>query len=262
MEELNSQYWVMVTGAGGGIGEIVVEKLLANNYKVICIDKKKPISNLKNKFYNSDYLENIEYLEIDLSTLVNDNKDKNFAKKRIFDSLEEKKLIAIVHLAAIQKLANFSELTLEDWKSSFDINLFVPVEINKICLHNLVQNNGSIVHVGSIHSVLTKPFFSLYATTKSAIKGLTKSMAVELGSKVRINCIEPAAISTKMLQQGFDNNLNLQDRLNSYHPTGSIGNPSDVAMSILYLIDTENSFLNGCIINLDGGIRSRLYDPN
>ena len=147
-------------------------------------------------------------------------------------------------------------------RSSFDINLFAPVEINKICLSNLSQNNGSIVHVGSIHSNLTKPFFSLYATTKAAIKGLTKSMAVEIGSKVRVNCIEPAAISTKMLEQGFENDLYLKDRLNSYHPTGSIGYPSDVAMSILYLIDAENSFLNGCIINLDGGISSRLHDPN
>ena len=260
---MKSKYWVMVTGAGGGIGEIVVEKLLHNNYKVICIDKKKPITKLKNKLDNSDSLENVEYLEIDLNTLVNNNKHKkNLAKKKIFDCLEGKKLIAIIHLAAIQKLANFSELTLEDWRYSFDINLFAPVEINKICLHNLIENNGSIVHVGSIHSNLTKPFFSLYATTKAAIKGLTKSMAVEIGSKVRVNCIEPAAISTKMLEQGFENDLYLKDRLNSYHPTGSIGNPSDVAMSILYLIDAENSFLNGCIINLDGGIRSRLHDPN
>ncbi len=262
MEKLKSQYWVMVTGAGGGIGEIVVEKLLDNNYKVICIDKKKPICSLKNKLDNTNYLKNVEYLEIDLNTLVKDNNDKNFAEKKIFDCLKEKKLIAIVHLAAIQKLANFSELRLEDWRSSFDINLFAPVEINKICLHNLIENNGSIVHVGSIHSNLTKPFFSLYATTKAAIKGLTQSMAVELGSKVRVNCIEPAAISTKMLEQGFENDLYLKDRLNSYHPTGSIGNPSDVAMSILYLIDSENRFLNGCIINLDGGIRSRLHDPN
>ena len=221
---MKSKYWVMVTGAGGGIGEIVVEKLLHNNYKVICIDKKKPITKLKNKLDNSDSLENVEYLEIDLNTLVNNNKHKkNLAKKKIFDCLEGKKLIAIIHLAAIQKLANFSELTLEDWRYSFDINLFAPVEINKICL---------------------------------------QSMAVEIGSKVRVNCIEPAAISTKMLEQGFENDLYLKDRLNSYHPTGSIGYPSDVAMSILYLIDAENSFLNGCIINLDGGIRSRLHDPN
>ena len=81
MEELKSQYWVMVTGNGGGIGEIVVEKLLDNNYKVIYIDKK-PIFSLKNKLDNSEYLENVEYLEIDLNTLLNENKDKNFAEKK------------------------------------------------------------------------------------------------------------------------------------------------------------------------------------
>ena len=257
---MKTKGWVIVTGAGGGIGEIVVQKLLVNNYKVICTDKEKPISNLKNKLNNIEYKDKLEFLEIDLDSLIND--DKNFSEQKIIECVQKKQLIALVHLAAIQKIGPFSELTFKDWRYSFDINLFAPVEINKICLHNLIENNGSIVHVGSIHSNLTKPFFSLYATTKAAIKGLTKSMAVEIGSKVRVNCIEPAAISTKMLEQGFENDLYLKDRLNSYHPTGSIGYPSDVAMSILYLIDAENSFLNGCIINLDGGIRSRLHDPN
>ena len=259
---METKNWVVITGAGGGIGEIVVEELLRNSYKVICLDKKLPITKLKNKLNNIEYAGNLEFLEIDLDVLCNDNKNVNFSEEKILECIHEKKLIAIVHLAAIQKLGTFSELTLKDWRSSFDINLFAPVVINKICLFNLIQNKGSIVHVGSIHSTLTKPFFSIYATTKSAIKGLTKSMAVELGSKVRINCIEPAAISTKMLDAGFEGDLNLKERLKSYHPTGSIGHPSEVAMAILYLIDKKNVFLNGCIINLDGGIGSRLHDPN
>ena len=66
---MKTKGWVIVTGAGGGIGEIVVQKLLVNNYKVICTDKETPISNLKNKLNNIEYKNKLEFLEIDLDSL-------------------------------------------------------------------------------------------------------------------------------------------------------------------------------------------------
>ena len=70
MEEINLQFWVIVTGAGGGIGEIVVEKLLNNNYKVICIDKKKPIINLKQIDMNANSNADTFFKQSIISTII------------------------------------------------------------------------------------------------------------------------------------------------------------------------------------------------
>ena len=90
---------------------------------------------------------------------------------------------------------------------------------------------------------------------------MTRSLAVELGSRVRINAICPAAISTPMLEAGFEGNPQGLEQLAGYHPSGCVGSPEDVAEAALYLAKADGTFLNGAIIGLDGGIASRLHDP-
>ena len=98
------------------------------------------------------------------------------------------------------------------------INLLAPVAINKSLFDLVRRGNGSIVHIGSIHSQLTKHDFSAYAASKAALASLTRSMAIELGSEVRVNAIDPAAILTPMLQSGFADDEASFSRLASLHP--------------------------------------------
>jgi NAD(P)-dependent dehydrogenase (short-subunit alcohol dehydrogenase family) len=170
-------------------------------------------------------------------------------------------LHAVVHNAAWQQLGEFSHLTHEDWQRTLTVNLLAPVAISRILLPQLVAQRGSIVHIGSIHSHLTKPGFTAYATSKAALAGLTRAMAVELGTRVRVNAIEPAAVTTPMLEAGFAQAPELKARLEAFHPTGAIGTPADVARAVLFLLDPVNIFLNGCVLPLGGGIHSRLHDP-
>jgi NAD(P)-dependent dehydrogenase (short-subunit alcohol dehydrogenase family) len=125
----------------------------------------------------------------------------------------------------------------------------------------LEKARGSVVNISSIHAKLTKPEFSCYATSKAALLGLTKSMAVELGSKVRINAICPAAVSTPMLLAGFDGQSEAYEILSSMHPVGRIAEPSEVAKLALFLASKDAQFINGSSLELDGGIGSRLHDP-
>ena len=150
---------------------------------------------------------------------------------------------------------------LTDWYETISVNLMAPVAISRALLPILKTNSGSIVHIGSIHSQLTKPGFTAYATSKSALAGLTRAMAVELGASVRVNAIEPAAIATPMLEAGFLDTPALKAQLQAFHPTGAVGSTSDVARAVLFLLDPANSFLNGCVLPLGGGIHNRLHDP-
>ena len=175
--------------------------------------------------------------------------------------LDDDTSFSIVHNAAIQLLGSYSTLTTADWNTSISVNLMAPILINQILLPQISRNSGSIVHIGSIHSALTKPSFTAYATCKSALAGLTRAMAVDIGNMVRVNAIEPAAIGTDMLIDSFAEDPLMLDQLKTYHPSGHIGCPSDVARAVLYLIDPKNTFLNGCILSLSGGIHCRLHDP-
>tara|TARA_Y100001978_G_C23603601_1_gene389984 strand:- start:40 stop:810 length:771 start_codon:yes stop_codon:yes gene_type:complete len=246
---------VLVTGAAGAIGYEITRFLNESGYEVIGTDHP-------DKMPKKDLLDFCcSWIPQDLENLCRDESNvKEFCDSVLLKS-RNSPFVGIVNNAAIQILKEFSNLTLKDWMSSLEVNLIAPILLGKNLLNELAKNSGSIVNIGSIHSCLTKSNFVAYATSKAALSGLTRSMAVELGNKVRVNGVDPAAISTPMLDIGFLNKNELKLKLNSYHPTGFIGNPKDVALSVKFLLDSSNSFLNGCIIDLNGGIKNRLHDP-
>ena len=246
---------VLVTGASGGIGSVLVQSLVENGWKVIGTDQ--PSIHPEKKVLESCQ----SWIPFDLMSLSKEPDQLELFKTLVCSAQSSNPLSAIVHNAAVQRINGFEELMFRDWNDTMAVNLLAPVLINRVLLPTLRIQNGSIVHIGSIHSQLTKPGFTAYATSKAALSGLSRAMAVELGGSVRVNAIEPAAIATPMLESGFTNNPDLRAELEAHHPTRSIGSPDDVARAVLFLLDNANTFLNGCVIPLGGGIHSRLHDP-
>lgn len=85
-------------------------------------------------------------------------------------------------------------------------------------------------------------------------------MVIEYGDKIQINSIRPAAIYTKMLKQGIKS-LDKLNKLKKFHPSQSIGDPELISKIAFLLASNDNSFLNGSIIDVSGGISSKLHDP-
>lgn len=247
---------VLVTGAAGGIGSVIVRALNGAGWKVIGTDhpSMQPDSQTRNSC--------IEWVPVNLIDIVKDSRQLDTFVGAIHSAQESNPLYGIVHNAALQKKGPFKELTQNDWTDTLSVNLIAPVIINKALLTLLINQHGAIVNISSIHSCLTKPDFTAYATSKAALSGLARAMAVELGERIRVNTIEPAAISTPMLEAGFADNPDLKFKLKEFHPTGSIGEPTDVSRAVLFLLDPSNSFVNGSILNVSGGIHSRLHDPS
>ena len=246
---------VLVTGAAGGIGAGLVEALAEANWTVLGSDHPStPPSN--------DVRQRCQaWISADLGALSCNPHQLEKFRKAVLSATESGELMAIVHNAAVQHLGSFEQLGPGDWQETMNVNLMAPVVISRALLPQLKRQSGSIVHIGSIHSQLTKPGFTAYATSKAALAGLTRAMAVELGDSVRVNAIEPAAIRTPMLEAGFTDNPALKAELEEFHPTCAIGNPTDVARAVEFLLDPANSFVNGCVLPLGGGIHSRLHDP-
>ncbi|EKE75367.1 SDR family NAD(P)-dependent oxidoreductase [Gallaecimonas xiamenensis] len=239
---------VIITGSNGGIGSAICSHFLKLRYKVIGIDLGEDRNHLDS------------YLSCDLSKLKISTICDSFTAS-LQSEIGDSHLVGLVNNAALQVCGGIESISVEDFSRSLDVNVVAPFILSKICFSNLKENSGSIVNIGSIHSKLTKPNFVAYATSKSALLGLTQSLAVDCGASIRVNAIQPAAIATEMLLDGFKDNPDSYSKLRDYHPTKSIGETSEIARVVEFLLLQSNKFLNGSVIDVSGGISCRLHDP-
>ena len=240
---------VIITGSTGGIGKALVDEFKKTGYHTIGIDR-----------YHSKYAD--INIVCDLSELVNNKEVELRLYAQINEALHGNALSLLINNAAVQILDDVEHAELTDFKKTMDVNLTAPFLLSKLFFQQLKESKGSIINIGSIHAKQTKSKFIAYATSKAALKGLTQAMAIDFGQYVRVNIIQPAAISTEMLVDGFKNNPEGLKQLESFHPSGFIGAPEDVAKLAVFLSKDESRFINGASIDIDGAIGVRLHDPD
>lgn len=242
---------IIITGALGGIGRALCEEFHSHGFHVIAIDR------------NQGFVAAHLFICGDIRDTVTNSQQSLILLDPIREELKNKNLVlkGIINNAAAQKLGNTATLSYSDWEETIQTNLLAPFFLVQSFLSELESAAGSVVNISSIHEKLTKPGFVAYATSKSALSGLTRAMAVDLGGRVRVNAICPAAISTPMLAAGFAERPDAFAALHGAHPSGRIGTPEEVAHLARYLIAEAPAFLNGGCLGLDGGIAGRLHDP-
>jgi NAD(P)-dependent dehydrogenase (short-subunit alcohol dehydrogenase family) len=236
----------LITGAAGGIGTALCDAFREAGYRVIASDLR-PGS------------EDDVFVEVDLDRFAVDKKyctEKSAALRREMDG----RLDVLVNNAAVQLLGIAQDITLEDWERSLRVNLTAPMLLTQALLKPLEAAQGCVINISSIHAKLTKPGFVTYATTKAALEGMTRAMAVDLGGRVRVNGIAPAAIRTKMLEAGFEGESNGVAKLVDFHPSRQLGEPFEVG-ALAVTVAEGGPFLTGSVFSIDGGVASRLHDP-
>ena len=238
---------VFITGVLGGIGSALAKAFREEGYYVYGVDLREDFEGIADRSFR-----------FDINKYVVDA-DYRIRFTEIFREVIPH-LDVLINNAAVQLLGRLDELKLEDWQETLNVNLTGPMLLSKLFLNRLEERKGSIINIGSIHQQLTKPSFVSYATSKSALVGLTKSLAVDLEGRVRVNAISPAAIETEMLREGFDHDENALDELRKIHPVQRIGYPSEVAKLALFLASQNTGFIHGANFLLDGGISSVLKD--
>lgn len=242
----------LVTGAAGGIGRALVHAFREAGFRVIATDRAEAPEDLA-----CDH-----WVQADLETFVEDEAYAAVITAQIREVLHGDHLHALINNAAIQILGESESLTRRDWRSTLDVNLVAPFLMTQAFLPELERAGGAVVNISSIHAKLTKANFVAYATSKAALSGMTRAMAVDLGARVRVNAIEAAAIDTEMLRAGFATAPAGLDELGGYHPSGAIGTPRELAKLALFLASNDTAFLHGATVGLDGGISARLFDPD
>ena len=156
----------------------------------------------------------------------------------------------LVNNAGVRAVAPVHEMPLQDFQRVLDINLLGPLlGIQAVVPH--MPRGGSIINVSSLNGLAANINTSAYTTSKFALRGLTKSAALDLGPLgIRVNAILPGVIRTPMVAYIVDEH---EDRLAAGLPLGRIGEPLDVASAALFLASDDSAWVSGLDLTIDGG---------
>lgn len=241
---------VFITGVAGGIGAALGAAYRKAGWRVVGSGRKAPGPECADAFVAAD-----------LDLIAEDDDALAELAVQVRGALQGAELKALINNAAVQILAPAERLTAADWRRTMNVNLTAPFRLAQTFLPELEQAGGVILNIGSVHAQATKPEFAAYATSKAALHGLTRALAVDLAGRVRVVCLAPAAIATDMLMAGFEGREAAFEALENCHPSRRIGQPEEVAEAALFLTGPGAGFANGATFWLDGGVLSRLHDP-
>ena len=243
----------LVTGCNGDIGFSICDELSKEGFLIIGTDL-----DMEAKF-DIDF-----YISCELIDFVKNESSRFKFMNSVIQILNENDSIlnVLVNNAALQIAKPFDKLTTNDYLNSHIVNSVAPFSMIKSLEEQLSKSKGSIVNIGSIHSKLTKPNFCAYSASKSSLSGLTRSLSIELSKNITVNTINPGAVETKLLLKGFEGNLDKIKELKKIHPVGKIAKPKEISKLVKFLCTNNDGFITGSEISIDGGIGSRLHDPN
>ena len=123
-------------------------------------------------------------------------------------------------------------------------------------LKNMVNNGGTIINNSSVDGLRGFPFDPAYSAAKHGVIGLTKSTALQYAdnnANIRINAIAPGWIDTPSTKKLIEDQQMSLEQILSQQPIGRLGKPEEIANLVVWLASKEASFMNGCIIPIDGG---------
>ena len=147
------------------------------------------------------------------------------------------------------------ELPREEWDATLELNLTAIWTCTTIAARYL-QEGGRILNISSKAAVQTIPGSGHYAAAKAAVNSLTRTFAVELGPRLRVNCIMPGAVPTEIMMKA----LNLKEEQlpalarNLRLPAGRLGTPEDLGAAALFLCSKASSWITGETVSVSGGM--------
>ena len=194
--------------------------------------------------------------DFDLIKMSRTNDYSDVSDFNIFDEStyfdDNLKFDGIIYFPGTINLKPFKRLNNKDFMDDFNINVIGLLTVLKF-YEKKINKNSSVVLFSSIAANIGMPFHSSISISKGAILSLTRSLAAEWSPKIRVNCISPSLINTKMGSK-FLSDENMISRMNQKHPMQRVGRPEDLSSLIHFLISNESSWITGQNFNVDGGM--------
>lgn len=236
----------LVTGASGGIGSAIAVVLASAGAKVY-------IHYNKNSQKADEVVGEIESnggMAVAISGDITDSKARELVISRIID--ESEILHILVNNAAVNQEGLFVRQKDADMDFVFGTNLFGLMNLTRLAVKYMMKNRyGRIIHISSPAATAGSPAQTIYSASKAALHGLSKSLALELGSRnITSNVVIPGIINTKMLDDITDER---REFFLSRIPMGRFGEPEEVAYAVRFLASDEARYISGCELSVTGG---------
>lgn len=242
MFDLNGKV-VLITGSTGGIGKSIARKMKEKGAKLILSGTRQDVlNNIVSEFGN------------EAKGIITDLNDKDdiislaHEAEKCFGQID-----VLINNAGVTADNLFMRMKDEDWEKVININLTAAMRLTRQVIRGMIKKRfGRVIFISSVVGYTGNAGQTNYSASKSALVGLTKSLALEVASRgITCNLIAPGFISTPMTDKLSDDQKN---NIVKNIPVDRLGMPDDISNACVYLASDEASFITGSTLHINGGM--------
>ena len=216
--------------------------------KILLIGASSDIACHLYENYKSDY----DFIRFSSNDEFSDVSNFNLQDPDTYIDIEN--ISGIVYFPGTIVLKPFKQLGLEDFKNDYDINVLGLLKILKYYQSSLIDGS-SLVFISTVAAKLGMPFHSSISMCKASLEALAISLAAEWAPKVRVNCVAPSLVNTKLAKRFFRNDKQ-KEMMSERHPLKKTGKSEDISHTIEFLLSNKSNWVSGQVFNIDGGMSS------
>lgn len=233
---------VIVTGVARGIGKAIAEACSAEGASLILIDTDEAVNEVATGPRTH--------------ALVGDVRDAELAAQAVAEAVSRYGgLDGLVNNVALVEEGDIMETDQKIWNDTIAINVEAPLRWIQAAIPAMLnRGEGVVVNISSTEGIVARPDHCAYVTSKAALNGLTRSVAIDYGRKgVRANSISPGSVESEKFREYVALDPAMEEELISYNYRGRIGRPQEIAACCVYLLSDDSGFVNGADYIIDGG---------
>ena len=233
----------LVTGGGSGIGAATCRKLTKAGARVLVADA------------NEEAAKTVA-LQLGTGRAIRMDVTQSVSIRVAFEGLE--RLDILVNSAGIGHVGDILHTEVEDFLRIQDVNVKGVYLVTRFALPLLLASHGSIVNVGSVAGLVGVKQRLAYCSSKGAVIAMTRQIAVDFPTELRINCVCPGTVETPFVENYLEKyhaheKEKIRTEITARQPIGRLGKPEEVAAFVRYLCSAEAEFINGAVLPIDGG---------